>query len=177
MDIDIEEQKIVTETVLNYRDFLLASWFYWKEANERTDWHENPYFLQDWMQVTWEMLVERPLLNFYSGERMLPFSNGEAMIFDYKQLKPTHGIFVRKKRGRALFEDGRGGQIPEDKFFVPSYFGSILKDHGGPENGPIYGYGPPFDFLMINELGTKNFYDVRVEEVEFFFSFLIGVMC
>lgn len=165
-------QKIVTEVVLNYRDFLLASWCYYEKADDKVDWHENPFFLEKWMQVTWEMLVEQPLLDFDSGQRMLPFSDGETMIFDYKQLKPTHGIFVCKKKGARFFKDARGIKIPEDKLFVPSYLMSVVEKDGGPENGPVYAYGPPFDFITIKEHGLKNFYRVKVVDVDFFLKSL-----
>jgi hypothetical protein len=51
----------VHELVLNYREFLVASWPTLNVVLSHLDWNDSPYFVDDWLQANWELLVEAQL--------------------------------------------------------------------------------------------------------------------
>ncbi len=56
---------LINEIVLNYRSFLISSWTCLSEILIKLDWDESPYFLDDWMQANWELLVEKQIDSSY----------------------------------------------------------------------------------------------------------------
>ena len=53
----------ITGQVQKYREFLNISWNYvYCQILHHHDWNRDSDFLDDWMQINWEILVERELL-------------------------------------------------------------------------------------------------------------------
>jgi hypothetical protein len=51
------------QLILNFHQFILASWPQLSLVMEYLDWDENPYFIDHWFQANWELMVEKQLGN------------------------------------------------------------------------------------------------------------------
>ncbi len=61
--IDLDELPLdVTDQILKFRDFFIICWPQLDKFILEHDWDDDVDFIDDWIQVNWEFLVERELL-------------------------------------------------------------------------------------------------------------------
>jgi hypothetical protein len=126
---------------------------------------------RDYQQMSWELLVEGPLQKEYPGIAIAPMplygDDNEEKILKKNSNELTHGIFMFPKCKRVVFKDAYKRELAKDKFYSFSGFTAKTKETGGPGNGPVFAYCFPYDFLDVKEFGGKNYYTVKLDDVEF----------
>jgi hypothetical protein len=123
---------------------------------EKHDWDDDGSFICEWLQVNWEFLIERELLE----------KNGFLKSYTYDNFRithpnaiPTHEIICKPKANKQLIDDKTKAIIPAEKTLGFAGFKRKL------ERG--YGFYPPFDFLTAFTQDRKYFYLFFVPDVEF----------
>jgi len=61
--MNVGDEMSIEEMVLNFRDFLNASWSSIRKILYILDWDGDSYFLDDWIEANWELLVDRQISN------------------------------------------------------------------------------------------------------------------
>jgi len=133
--------------IMSFHRFLIDCWPSISLVLERLDWEKAPYFLENWMQANWELIVEEQALE--SGELLAPYGYNSSVGCRYtrKDAKLTHEI-ICKKKGKSGFKY---------KFLC---FVSI-------DNG-VFRIEPPFDFVDVEHVETGDRLSLAIDEVEFF---------
>lgn len=149
----------VNEQLLWFRKFLLDSWEDLDHLMKDHDWEDDGDFIDEWLQVNWEFLVERQLL------KKNGFLNSYGIYYKEPRVtnptaKITHLIVCRAKNNQTLFDDQSGIPLPENHLWIFRCFYKKLEvSHG------IY---PPFDTVgLILDDGKTRFY-VHPDDVDFF---------
>ena len=57
----------ITEQICLFRNFLVSAWPYLDLMMKNHDWDNDGRFVGEWIQVNWELLVERELLGKNHG--------------------------------------------------------------------------------------------------------------
>lgn len=95
----------VTETLLNFRDLLIAGYSSWRRSADLSLVHDRGYLdeaFYDWAQANWELLVERPLCA--TGEFLEIYASGsdyEAQLYSrvfFHHATPTHEISCESQK-------------------------------------------------------------------------------
>lgn len=135
----------IQKLILNYRNFLLGGWASLSEVLAILDWDSSPYFIDEWMQANWELLVERQI----EGEiGLLPygFDHSDRAKYLHTNKKSTHRITCSPRE-----------EIEKKYTFL--CFTSKVGD--GFENGP------PFDYVYVEDSLTKMRFSIPLDDLSF----------
>ncbi|AQW61478.1 hypothetical protein [Vibrio owensii] len=137
----------VYQCIVNFRDFLRASWPYLMVTIDDLDWDESPYFIDDWVQANWELLVERRVLE--SGHLLVPYGYNISLLCRYKEVA-GNGIVHRVVCKKV-------GELEYRLAFL------CFKSN----KNEVYRIEPPFDFVGVEDIYTGERYNLRFDELEF----------
>lgn len=152
-------QKVdVTGQILKFREFLLDSWSCLDSLMANHDWDEDVNFMDDWIQINWEFLVERQLLQ--ENERLKPYSSffPESRI-TYPSSKTTHLIVCSQKENKNLFDYAKGQPIIHKELVFSGFVNKM---------NPGFGCYPPFNYVTGFTLDKKSYYRLFIEDVSFY---------
>jgi len=62
MDNVVPSSECVTAVITRFRQLLNSSWSSFNEIMTAHDWDNDPYFIDDWLQANWDLLVCRQLV-------------------------------------------------------------------------------------------------------------------
>lgn len=51
----------VHQLIVNFQQFMLACWPQLTQVMQSLDWDNDPYFVDNWIQANWELMVEKQL--------------------------------------------------------------------------------------------------------------------
>lgn len=130
MGIHVSEGDKLARVLTHFREFLLEAWPTLQTVLQNHDWDGDAYFLEDWFDQNWSLLVGRQLLG--KGADIQPFCVATKDIGKGKYqnciraVKPVEGTFV------SIGSSGNGFSLapPFDKV-------RILKDDGVEEILPF----------------------------------------
>lgn len=138
----------VDEIVLVFRQFLINSW---PIITQDLDWDEDAYFLDDWVQANWELLVERQL-----GKKifLVPYGYDKSSTARYlsKEHEANHQIICTEKHssGSGKYE----------------FLCFLTSDYTINEN-LTYKIDTPFDFVRVKEADSGKQIEFPVEDTTF----------
>jgi len=98
MQSDIPDSDKIARVLAQFREFLLESWPALQTILQDHDWDDDAYFLEDWLDQNWGLLVGRQLLG--KGANIQPFCIATNDIGKGKYLRcirvdaPIAGTFV-----------------------------------------------------------------------------------
>ena len=148
----------ITTHIRKFRDFLNACWPHLDDLMADHDWDDDGRFIDDWMQVNWELLVERELLGKQRFLTPLSTFYSRARITSPHQ-KANYIVYA--KSDKQLFDMRQPGVLlPQDKTLRLYSFCKRLK------NG--FGLYPPFDLADVVVDSTKKSYIVPFDDVRFY---------
>lgn len=130
MQPNILQNDELVRVMAQFREFLLNSWPALQPILQNHDWDEDAYFLEDWLDRNWDLLVGRQLLGRKANLQPLSagfnnIKNGKYPIC-IRAEAPIRGTFV----SMGTCEDGFSLAPPFDKV-------KILKDDGMVEILPL----------------------------------------
>ena len=136
----------VNNLIINFHGFLVACWPNISKVLEQLDWDESPYFLDNWMQANWELIVEEQALE--SGRLLVPYGYNSSPRCRYtcKDGKLTHRVICRKK-----------GQL-ESRY---NFLCFVSKENG------VFKVEPPFDFISVEDVENGERLRLAFDEVHF----------
>lgn len=136
----------INQLIINFHSILVSSWPSMSKILEHLDWDESPYFLNDWMQANWELMVEKQALG--QGQFLAPYGydSSAGSRYTYKDCKLTHQVTCKKK--------GK----PTSQYYFLCF---VSKLDGA------FKIEPPFDFIDVVHIETKDILTLALEEVEF----------
>lgn len=147
----------VTSQILKFRDFLVHSWSDLDRLMENHDWDDDGDFTHEWVQVNWEFLVERELLEKKGFLKSYIFDDYRVT---WSGMAPTHEIICKSKSRNELVADQTQLSIPLD---TKLQFGGFVT-----RRNPGYGWYPPFDYITVFTPKKKRMYELAVNDVDFF---------
>ncbi len=163
----------VTRVVLDYRNFLNASWdsfisFYRYSSKENLG--ESTFIEEitnDWLQANWEILVESSITgvnefleNYGNGADC----NGASGRVIYPDKSPTHRIYCKKNPNSICLNVFTGKEISEEELKVLSF----VKFSALSEDGLWYKDMPPFDHILLSHPTEVD--DVLIKSHEIIFD-------
>lgn len=149
----------INTQIFNFRNFLLSCWNDIDQLMEHHDWNDDVCFIDDWLQVNWEFLVERQLLK--RNEFLNSYGISGQKRITSKDAKATHIVICKKKKDKTFFNDERNmDPISDDVVLIFQYF--IAKC------GVTYGWYPPFDYVKLSIIENNQHIYVQFNEIEFF---------
>ena len=98
MDVDISDSDKIARVLTEFRDFLIGSWPTLQAILQSHDWDDDSYFLEEWLDQNWSLLVGRQLLG--KGASIQPFCAATNDIrkrkyqFRIRADAPITGTFV-----------------------------------------------------------------------------------
>ncbi len=147
----------VTAQIIKFRDFLVHSWNDLDLLMANHDWDDDGSFISQWLQVNWEFLVERELLE--KKGFLKSYSNLDFRI-THRDALPTHEIICSSKENKQLVDDKTQYIIPATTTLV--FGGFVKKIQGG------YGCYPPFDFVTAFIQNKRQYYRIPVVDIDFY---------
>lgn len=159
IDLDNPEGEI-TEHIRKFQKFLVVCDPYVKELMADHDWDEDPNFFRDWVQVNWEILVERELLE---GHYFLTsFSEGYVESrFTHPEKTPDYAVIGRSNK--PLLDISSNEMIPlDDKKKMFQLFSLVSRDAIG-----RLSMTAPYDIAYLIELRTKEIVAIDFFSLEF----------
>ena len=136
----------VHQLILNFQQFMLACWPHLTQIMQNLDWDNDPYFVDNWIQANWELMVEKQL----DRERitLLPYGYDSSPNSRYTRVgaSATHRVMCKLKDTENWLA------------FVSfiSKAGHELK------------LEPPFDYVCVKNLNTNETTLWLIDDVEFF---------
>jgi len=132
--------------IANFRDFLNTGWSSVEKVMEHLEWDESPYFYDEWIQANWELLVEKHILK--PGQLLAPYgyNSSPECRYSIKGGVLTHRVVCKKKGG-----------------FDFQYIFLCFKSRTGTE----FKIEPPFDYVGVEDIETRDRSSVAFEELEF----------
>lgn len=97
------------------------------------DWDESPYFLDNWMQANWELLVEMQAVG--AGMFLAPYGYSKSSECRYTHKNSTHTHIVRCKLKNEL----------EFRYNVMCFLSRKNEE---------FKIEPPFDFVDVEDVHT-----------------------
>lgn len=147
----------VTSQILKFRDFLVHSWPDLDRLMENHNWDDDVGFMDDWVQVNWEFLVERELLQNKGSLKSYIFGDFRVTHSDRAA---THVIICKPKCSTLLVDDATQTVLPCN---IRLGFGGFIK-----KLNPGYGWYPPFDYLTAFTTNKKQYFRLAVNSIDFF---------
>lgn len=136
----------ISQLVINFRNFLIASWPRILQILEDLDWDDLPYFLDIWIQANWELLVEKQALNPDLLLAPYGYDSSPGCRYSKRGVRATHRVTCHKK-----------GQL-EPRYFFLCF---VSKVEGA------FKIKPPFDFIDVEDTKTGERLSIALQEVEF----------
>ncbi len=165
--IDLKQLPVdITQHVEKLRNFLNISWNHViYNIMEDHDWDDDGWFLNDWIQVNWELLVEREMLGRNLGLSQLStvYLGGSIL---HPERAPEYVVFARFEEG---LKDVKSQKALPDKKSLRLFSFNVLSG----ENKGL-AFGPPFDLACLVDDETNDLYTVPVSEVRFFLHEIRG---
>ncbi len=120
------------------------------------EWDDDMDFIDDWVQVNWELLVERELLRKgkYLTSLSLPLPSRVTNKKAYTEYSVYAQVFNEIKDLKT------GKNIPKNNLLRLSGFCSACKGGG-------FGLYPPFDLANVVLDSTKEIYVVPLSKLKF----------
>lgn len=136
----------INQLIVNFHSFLIACWPNILEIMEQLNWDDSPYFLDNWMQANWELIVEQQALE--SGHLLVPYGydSSSGCRYTSKDEKLTHRVKCKKK-----------GQL-ESRY---NFLCFVSKSNGA------FKIEPPFDFIDVEDYKTGDRLSLAFDEVDF----------
>ncbi|RUO79862.1 hypothetical protein CWI84_09555 [Idiomarina tyrosinivorans] len=134
-----------TGLILNFQNFIVSCWPHLNCIMRDLDWDNEPYFIEDWLQANWELLVEKHL--GVDGV-LLPSYGYEADTSNrYKKTgtNPSHKIMCSQFNS-------------ENKYLFLSFIS---------KNGNALSIEPPFDYLKVKD-DQNNVNFIKSDGVKFY---------
>lgn len=146
----------VTNHIEKFRHFLITVWEDLENLMEYHDWDNDGKFIHDWLQINWELLVERELLG----------KNDFLASFGYKPLdfrisrhnnKPNY--FIQATSDKAILDLKGNFPIPFEKGLRLKIFLAEARS--------AYGPYPPFDVARLILDSTNELFLAPVSLLRF----------
>ena len=151
----------VSEHILKFRRLLIDCWADLDSLMENHDWDNDESFIDEWLQSTWEFLVERQLLQKNGSLRSFGEYKTESRV-TRKEKIATHEIICIPKKNKTLIDGITNTPINKN---IRLAFCVFLK------RLPVsYGLYPPFDYAGVFSIKDKKLtrYRIPVDDVDFF---------
>lgn len=158
--INLEKMPVdITEHIRKFRNFLNICWPCLDELMENHDWNEDGRFIDDWLQLNWELLVERELLG---NEGVLTQFSGTYLRFRITshQNKPIYKVVARSNK--PIF-DIRRPEISFSSIKQPLRLYSFCTYKSG-----AFGLYPPFDLANLVIDSTKELFVFPLDNLQFY---------
>lgn len=149
--------KDITKHIINFRDFLNACWPFLDELMLNHDWDSDGDFIDDWLQMNWELLVERELLE---GQGFLTQFSVTHLSDRIIRPEAVANYTVIAKSERIVTDLKRKIIVPFDKG-LRLYSFSTFKNRG-------YGLYPPFDLAELVLDSKKELFIVPIKDLNFY---------
>ncbi|ADI38001.1 putative uncharacterized protein [Waddlia chondrophila 2032/99] len=150
----------ITNHIMLFREFLNISWDHviYKIMDEH-NWDDDSDFIDDWMQINWELLVERELLeNRFTLAQFSTTHLGENIL---NPGKLPDFMVVGKSDHLELKDIVSSTVISEDKILRLFTFNTwSLKSKA-------LAFGPPFEVAGLVDIETNEIFHVLVEHLSF----------
>lgn len=148
---------IVNQQVEYFRQFLNAAWPHVDNLMFNHDWDEDGNFIDKWLQVNWEFLVERELLG--PNNYLDSYGFFKALRITNPHAKANYKIICKPKDNTILIDDKTKRTIPKEinlifKIFLTQY-------------ETTYGLYPPFDYACLRSIGSKELFYVSIHDIDF----------
>lgn len=136
----------INQLIINFHSFLIACWPNLSKILDQLDWDESPYFLDNWMQANWELIVEMQTLD--AGQLLVPYGYGSSSGCRYtcRDAKLTHRVTCKKKC------------VPEYQY---NFLCFVSKRDG------VFKIEPPFNFIDVEDVKTGDRFSLAFDEVDF----------
>lgn len=156
----------ITNHIMLFREFLNISWDHviYKIMDEH-DWDDDGNFIYNWMQINWELLVERELLGKSFNLSQFSSTHLSDNIL-HPNVKPD--FMVVGKSSRDLIDIRSGKEISKNQTLRLFTF----KTHTYESKG--FAFGPPFEVAGLIDIETNELYHVLFEELSFWLEKFIS---
>ncbi len=146
----------VTSQILKFRNFLLDSWHDLDLLMSNHNWDDDGGFISEWLQVNWEFLVERELLE--KNRFLTPYAFINKRI-THPSARATNEIVIFSESNNAMIDASTRKVISSP---LKLHFGGFVSkvDSG-------YGIYPPFDYVTALEQNKKQIYELHIKDVRF----------
>ncbi|MEZ8652087.1 hypothetical protein [Vibrio splendidus] len=136
----------VHQLILNFQQFMLACWPQLNQVMQSLDWDNDPYFVDNWIQANWELMVEKQL--GIEGVILLPYGYDISPSSRYtrKGASATHRVICKLK----------------DMENSLAFLSFISKAEGELK------LEPPFDNVCVKNLDTNETTSWLIDDIEFF---------
>ncbi len=133
------------QLILNFRQFMLACWPQLNQVMQNLDWDNDPYFVDNWVQANWELMVEKQL----DGNDIIlfPYGYDDSPNSRYTKVgaNASHRVICNLKN-------------MEETFTFLSFTSKVKEE---------LKLEPPFDGVRIKSLNTGTIMLYSVDDVEF----------
>lgn len=136
----------INQAIVNFRNFLIYCWPSIEKVFEHLDWDNSPYFLEEWMQANWELLVEKQVLETDQLLTSYGYDRSSACRYINADKVITHSVVCKKK------------SEPNARYYF-RYF--ITKDE------ITFKMAPPFDLVEVEDIKSGDRFKVSFDDVEF----------
>jgi|GEM_PF-3058969 len=140
---------IVSNEIMNFHNFLNQSWPGLSKILENLDWDNKPYFLDEWLQANWELLVEQQILE--KNQFLVPYG------YDVENLECRYNKQVSKVTHRIICNT-KDFKQKQDNIFL-----SFVN-----KNEKSFSIAPPFNSVSLKDKHTGKILNKPFENLEFF---------
>ncbi|MBA3238015.1 MAG: hypothetical protein H0T62_06650 [Parachlamydiaceae bacterium] len=152
----------ITSHIVMFRNFLNISWPFVDVLMENHDWEEDGNFIDDWIQINWEFLIEREILG--KGKYLATLEWNSRITFPDERAKYEIACEITT-------------QLEMKDWILKSnnYEGEDLLLFGfrSPINAS-YGLYPPFDFVEVRSFEKVKTYIVPLDCCNFWLKPMSG---
>ena len=135
----------ITEIILDFQRFILSNWPKLRDHMEMLDWDESPYFLEEWLQENWEILVEKKVVK--SGDFLRPIGY---------EGKPS--CRIKHPNSQATYQIEACSKL-DKKCYIFLNFVSVSKKK--------ISFEPPLDHIDLKDKNTKNIINGKISDYYF----------
>lgn len=135
------------QLIINFRNFLIHCWPTIQNVMDHIAWDDSPYYLDDWMQANWELLVEKPATK--SGEFLATYGylKDSECRYTNKGVSITHKITCQQLTSSEAKYD---------------FIKFISKKN------EAYWISPPFELVLVENIETKKRTYIPHSDLEYF---------
>lgn len=156
--IDLISPTKLTKQLELFRQFLVSNMPYLNDFMKNHDWDSDMDLTLDWIQVNWELLVERELLG--KDKYLTPLSTPLSVRITNKNVNPNYSVVTQILKNLPDLKTGKN--LPKNTPLRFLGFCSAVK------NG--FGLYPPFDLADLVLDSTKESFVVPFAELEFYLA-------
>jgi hypothetical protein len=140
----------ISSHILNFRNLLNSSWPYLDALMESHDWDEDGSFVDDWIQMNWQFLIERELLG--KGKYLAPLEWNNRITFH-----------AERANYKVICEIPADLEMKDWILKSNNYEGEELLIIGFRSLKDIsYGLYPPFDFAEVRSYDKNKTYIIPI---------------